>query len=167
MNPRDYNFFAAGILAFLIFFSGDVFGFAETPGEKNNSGNILKDIYKEIKDMGKCPGDDVLKREFWTGNDDDDDTNKDIHVLIMIQNMEDKEKMTIQVTRFERDKVTPTVSHAKEERNIICLVSREKIDILKSDIPKKERESFFSELLSAIRKKKKLLKLLRKQIPLW
>lgn len=126
-------------------------------GEKKDFSKILRKIYEEVSELGKFPGDDFIKREFFVGPGNDD-TYKDIHILILIQNVDDMERMTIQVTYFQRSENNPTVKYAKSMKNISCLFEGDKIDITKSDYDEKELKKFLLEVLRAIRGKKKLLK---------
>ena len=91
---------------------------------KKDSSEILKEIYREVVELGKFPGDDFIKREFFVGKDDDD-TYQDIHVLVLIQDVDKKEKITIQVTYFQPSKSNSVVRLAKNTRSIsytICSI---------------------------------------------
>ncbi len=118
---------------------------------------VLREIYQEVKELGKFPGDEFIKREFFVGKDDDD-TYQDIHVLILIQNIDEIEKITIQVTYFQPSENDPTVKYAKNMRCISYALLQDEIVILKSDYDEKERRKFLPQVLRAIRGKKKLLK---------
>jgi hypothetical protein len=151
----------AGLIAFRLFLyssesanSMDHKGISEA---NKDSYKVLKEIYREVKELGKFPGDDFIKREFFIGPGKDD-TYKDIHVLVLIQNIEEKERITIQVTYLQRSENNPTIKYAKNVRSISCLYGGDKIDIVKSDYDKKERKTLLPDVLRAIRDKKKLLK---------
>lgn len=119
---------------------------------------LLKEIHDEVVLLGKYPGQDFFKREFFVG-DDDDDTNKDIHVAIVIHETDDEEKMTIQVTYMERTKGRPVVGIAKNVRNIKCIYNRgSQISIKHCDFSDKELKSMLKDILRAIHNKKRLLK---------
>jgi len=133
---------------------------AEVSAKKKDSSKILREIYREVKELGRFPGDDFIKREFFVGKDDDD-TYQDIHVLILIQNMDDGERMTIQVTYLQPSKNNPTVKYAESMRSIVCSLDEGSTDIIKSDLDEKEHKKFLSQVLHAIRGKKKLLKKIR------
>lgn len=117
----------------------------------------LKTIHAEVKEMGPYPGDDFIRREFFVG-EDDDDTNKDIQVAILIQSVESKEKMTIRVTEMAREPAGSRTSVAKESRALVCLVSGEKVEIQSSDYEKDDLERLVPDILTAVRNKKRLLK---------
>lgn len=148
-------------IAFYLFLSGseltDSKSYKGITRKKKDSSKILRKIYEEVSELGEFPGDDFIKREFFVGPGNDD-TYKDIHILILIQNVDEMEKVTIQVTYFQHSENNPTVKYAKSEKNILCLFEGDKIDITKSDYDEKELKKFLLEVLRAIRGKKKLLK---------
>ncbi len=118
----------------------------------------LKRIYDEVKEMGPYPGQSFTQQEFFAGGPDDDDTNKDQHVVVLIQNVSGKEKMTIQVTYLERTKHDPTIKYAKDVKNISCILSADKIQVQSTDYGEKEMDKLVPDILRAIVNKKKLLK---------
>ena len=124
---------------------------------KKDVTDILKEIYEEMKEFEKYPGCDFIKREFFVG-EDDDDTNKDIHVVILVQEVDKKEKVTIQVTYMERKRGRPVIGIAKEIKLFSYFVYGEQTKIIKSDFVAKEREDVLLGVLKAIKNKKKLLK---------
>jgi hypothetical protein len=125
--------------------------------EKKDTSEILREIYMEMKDFDKYPGCDFIKREFFVG-EDDDDTNKDIHVVIIVQDVDEKEKITIQVTYMERRKGRPVIGIAKSIKVISYFVLEDQVEIIKSDFDDKEKELILSGVFQAIKNKKKLLK---------
>ena len=129
---------------------------SEIPVHKDPS-KVLREIYQEVKELGKFPGDEFIKREFFVGKDDDD-TYQDIHALILIQNIDEIEKITIQVTYFQPSENDPTVKYAKDMKSISYALLQDEIVIIKSDYDEKERRKFLPQVLRAIRGKKKLLK---------
>jgi hypothetical protein len=126
-------------------------------GKQKDAIKNLKEIYKEIKEFGKYPGCDFIKREFFVG-EDDDDTNKDIHVVILIQDVDEKEKVTIQVTFMERSKGKPVIGIAKYVKVLSYFVLDGQTEIIKSDFDDKEKELILPGVLRAIKNKKRLLK---------
>ena len=107
--------------------------------------------------MGPYPGDDFVRREFFVG-EDDDDTNKDIQVVVLIQSFEAKDKMTIRVTEMAREPADSRTSVAKETRDLVCLVTGNRVEIQSSAYEKDALDSLVPEILTAIRNKKRLLK---------
>ena len=125
--------------------------------KKKDTFKILKEIYQEMKEFEKYPGYDFIKREFFVG-EDDDDTNKDIHVVILVQDVDEKKKVTIQVTYMERSKGKPVIGIAKYARVFSFFVLEDQIEIIKSDFDAKGKAIVLPGVLQAIKNKKKLLK---------
>jgi len=117
------------------------------------------EIYHEVKEMGRFPGEDFFKRQFHIG--DEDDTNQNIHVFILIQEIVDTEKMTIQVTYLKTSNY-PAVGIPIGIKNILCSIKKDDLKILNSDFSKKEMKVFLKELKLSISDKKRLLGLIKK-----
>lgn len=131
---------------------------AEIPDPKKDILAILKKIYDEVKEMGPYPGESFILHEFFAGGPDDDDTNKDQHVVVLIQVVGGVEKMKIQVTTMERSKQDRTIKYAKDVKNISCLVAAATVKLQSSDYSEKEMSKLAPDILQAILNKKKLLK---------
>ncbi len=127
------------------------------PGEGNKHLAVLKKIHAEVKEMGPYPGEDFVRREFFVG-EDDDDTNKDIQVVVLIQSFESKEKMSIRVTEMVRDPGNSRTSLAKTTKAVVCLVAEDRVEIKSSDYEKSDLDKLTPEILTAVRNKKRLLK---------
>ncbi len=125
--------------------------------KKKDPSKILKEIYQEVKGFEKYPGYDFIKREFFVG-EDDDDTNKDIHVVILVQDVDEKKKVTIQITYMERSKGRPVIGIAKYVKVLSYFVLEDQTEIIKSDFDDKGKELVLPGVLQAIKNKKKLLK---------
>jgi len=119
---------------------------------------VLKQIHAEVKEIGPYPGEDFIRREFFVG-EDDDDTNKDIHVIVLIQSLKSKEMMTIRVTEMAKDPGNPQARLAKTSRALTCLVAEDRLEVQSSDYGEKELDELVPEILTAIQNKKRLLKL--------
>jgi hypothetical protein len=119
---------------------------------------ILKKIFDEVKEMGPYAGEDFIRRDFFTGSDDDDDTYKDNHVAILIQAAAPLEKMKIQITIMVPSEGSPQVKIAKTTKNIICVVEGDKTSLQASDYEEKELAKTVAEILQAVVSKKRLLK---------
>lgn len=143
------------ILIFWIF--ANLAPLTRTEGAKRDPLRFIEEIYRETISFGKYPGEDFVQREFFLG-DYDDDTYMDMQALILIQTVEGKEKMTIQVTSFEKGRGDPRVKYAGTVGNIICVFEGNRVDIVQSEYESRERNSLLRKILEAIRKKKKLLK---------
>lgn len=132
-------------------------GISSFPIEEKDISKILREIYLEMRTFDKYPGCDFIKREFFVGKDDDD-TNKDIHVVIIVQDVDRKEKITIQVTYMERREGKPVIGIAKSAKIISYFVLDGQTEIIKSDFGNNEKEVVLPGVLQAIKNKKKLLK---------
>jgi hypothetical protein len=130
--------------------------FLSLPDKKVEISKILQEIYEEVKVFDRYPGCDFIKREFFVG-EDDDDTNKDIHVVILVQDVDAKDKVTIQVTYMERSKGRPVVGIAKYVKVLSFYVQEDRVEIIQSDFDREEKQIVFLGILRAIRDKKKLL----------
>ncbi len=129
-----------------------------TPHRKKDSNEILKEMYKEVVELGPYENEDFIKRGFHMELDRDEN-NSEEHVVFLIQSVGDKEKMIIQVTYFEA-KRTRIIKYAKYTKTILCHVKGDKIEIKKSDYSENDIKSLFPDILQGIRNKKKYLKLL-------
>jgi hypothetical protein len=118
---------------------------------------VLKEIHAEVKEMGFYPGQNFVQQAFFVG-EDDDDTNKDIHVSILIRAQEQKERMTIRVTRMKKDGRNPQARLAGTTKELTCLVGEEDVEIQSSDYTEKEIAALAPEILTAVLNKKRLLK---------
>ena len=132
---------------------------AGTQSEFSKSLQIMKSIYGEVKDMGFRPGETFIQREFFIGAPDDDDTNKDISVIVFIQTVDGTEKMAIQVTYLERTKENPKVKLAKETRSIKLAVDHGGLRLERSDYNERDLVRLAEDILKAVRDKKRLLKI--------
>jgi hypothetical protein len=120
----------------------------------------LLEIYREVKELGPYPGEDFIRREFFVGKDDDD-TNKNTHIVILIQNLEGRERMRLQVTTMEPSRNDPQVKYARAVKNIACVVEGDNVSIGRSDYSERELDRLAADILRAVLDKKKLLKLRR------
>lgn len=119
---------------------------------------LLKKIYDEVKDFGRRPGEDFIKQDFFIGNDDDDDTNKDIHVSILIHEAEGREKLKILVTSMERSRENSRIKVAKGSKNVICIIEHAGIRVESADYRDKELGPLAAEILKAVQNKKRLIR---------
>lgn len=139
------------------------FGYTTAPSAPPDAGQLKKHVFfltrvhAEVKEMGPYPGEDFIRREFFVG-EDDDDTNKDIHVTVLIQALNSKEMMTVQVTEMTKDPGNPRARLAGNSKTVSCLVAGGRLEVLSSDYEEKELANLASEILKAVQNKKKLLK---------
>jgi hypothetical protein len=118
---------------------------------------LLKDVFAEVSDLGRVPGEEFVRREFFIG-EGDDDTYKEAHAVILIQEGGGRHKMTVQVTRLVPDPDNPRIKHGRDPKITVCLVSAGRLVLDRSDYSEKELISILPELLKAIRGRKKLVR---------
>lgn len=133
----------------------------QEPDRKQEIAITMRQIHREVKEMAKPDEGTFLKREFSVG-EDDDDTNKDIHAVILIQKIQGMDRVTVLVTYYERDKELPIIAVAKNTRTFAYVTLGESVRILQSDYRDKQLLSFLPELYRAILDKKKLLRMIKK-----
>jgi len=107
--------------------------------------------------MGARPGEDFIQQEFFAGGPDDDDTNKDLHVVVLIQSESGRSKMTVQVTRFERDRRDRKVKTARETKTTRAEVVQGAVKGLASDYEDIPLHEVLEQIERAVLQKKKLL----------
>jgi len=129
-----------------------------SPAPPDNPESALKKIHDEVKEFGMRPGEDFISAEVFIGKEDDDDTNKDIHVLIMIQSKDGITRMKVQVTYMERSKEDPRIKDAKETKYFVCRVDGNALKIENADYKDKEMGPLADEILKAVKNKKKLIR---------
>lgn len=120
---------------------------------------LLRNIYKEVIELGKYEGDDFIKREFFIDLDENQ-INKEEHVVVLHRMTDDKEQMIVQVTYFEPKKINRLIKYAKSTKKILCCLDRGKIEITECDYQMDEIQTLLPRILAGIKNKKKLLKLI-------
>lgn len=75
-------------------------------------------IYKEVIELGSYKGEDFIKREFFIDLDENQE-NKEEHVVILHRLTGQKEKITVQVTYFEPKKINRLIKYAKTTKEIL------------------------------------------------
>ncbi len=128
-----------------------------TPQKPKDAAGILRKIHREVAEMGPYPGEDFVRRDFSLG-EDDDDTNKNHHVGILIQDLDGVPVMTIQITKLEPLKQNPRIRHGQEPKLVVCRLPPERVEITRSDYPKGDLRDVLAEVLEAILLKKRMLK---------
>jgi len=121
---------------------------------------LLKEIHDEILAFGINEDPNLIKREFWMDLDGRED-NKEEHVVVMRHNDGLNLKMTVQVTYFSEDKDKRFVRFAIDTKIVQCCLKGDDMEIDKSDYTDKEMDRLFLDILSGIRNKKELLKLIK------
>ncbi|MBM3285476.1 MAG: hypothetical protein FJY81_06345 [Candidatus Aminicenantes bacterium] len=119
----------------------------------------LKIIHDEVRELGAYPGENFIRGEFFIGSEDDDDTYKDIHVSILIQQQDIGEKMKVQVTSMEPGQGDRRVKYARSSKNLVCLIRGKNIELESSDFKEKDLAGLAEKVVRAVKAKKKLLSL--------
>jgi len=121
---------------------------------------LLKEIHDEVVELGVHDDPDLIKREFWMELDGKE-TNKEEHVVVMRYSDGTNLKMIVQITYFSEDEGKRLVRFAKETKLVQCFINEQDLEISRSDYSEQEMEKLFTDILSGIRNKKELLKLIR------
>lgn len=124
--------------------------------------DILKDIYKEVKELGKRENESFIKREFHFDLDENP-TNTEEHIVVLIYGMDNKERLVIQVTYFESEGLRGSIKYAKDIKLISCFLESEELKIDKSDYDKKEIKKILPDILKGIIEEKRLYKLIQRK----
>ena len=117
---------------------------------------LLKNILKAVGDFGRYPGEEFLRREFFVG-EDDDDTNKNDHLVVIVQDVNEGKKMTLQLTHLEPSPENPRVKDSKWSKTLVCVIDRDRVEIKQSEFEEKELAPVLGGILRAITDKKRLL----------
>ena len=131
-------------------------------GIEKNPAEVLKEIYKEVKELGDSNDKEFLKREFFLDLDHCP-ANREEHLVVLIHTADDRKKMIVQVTYFEPTRKDSLINIAKDTMSISCFIEEDKIKIEKSDYKDNEIKYLLKEILQGIREEKKLLKLIEQK----
>jgi hypothetical protein len=116
----------------------------------------LEDIFAELREAWVREDGPFFKWECFIGGPDDDDTNKDQHVVIMILRSEEGPEMKISVTALERSRGDPRIKYARGTRTVVCLLGGA-TKVLSSDYDADPLGETAGAVLRAVRDKKRLL----------
>jgi len=118
---------------------------------------LLREIEKEVREIGGYPGEDFIRREFFLGVGDDD-TYKTHQVGILIKDEAAGPRLTIQVVRLEPSRSEPRVKYGREPRLVVCDILGARVEIVRSDYSPGDLEALLPEVVRAVVDKKNLLK---------
>ena len=127
------------------------------PANVDKISALLKQIYGEVLELGRRRGEDFVRQEFFVG-EGDDDTYKDFHLVVLIQEISGRHKMTLQVTRLVPDPDTPRVKYGRDPKLVVCLVEGDRLEVGRKDYSEKELAALLPDLLRAIKDRKKLIR---------
>ncbi len=134
----------------------------DNPFAKEEVCQLLKEIYNEILEFGKYENEDFIKREFFIDLDENQE-NKEEHVVVLQQKTIGKEQMIVQVTYFEPKKINRLIKYAKTTKEILCSLKKGNLTIEKCGYEIDEIHILLPRILEGIKNKKKLLKLIERQ----
>jgi hypothetical protein len=118
---------------------------------------LLREIRNEVVGLGRYPGEEFSRGEFFLG-EGDDDTNKTHAVGILVKDEADGSRMTIVCSRLEPSPGDPRVKNARDPRTIVCAFKATGIDLVRSDYSPSERGKLLPAVLKAVVDKRNLLK---------
>jgi hypothetical protein len=130
--------------------------------QKNDPCKILKEIYKEVSELGSRKNENFIKREFHFDLDKNE-TNSEEHIVVLIYEVGDREKMVVQVTDFKSRGNKNIIKYANDIRMVFCSLKKDIIEIEKCDYDDKEIKSILPKVLEGIKEEKKLFKLIKRK----
>ncbi len=119
---------------------------------------LLRQIRAAVQELGKYPGEDFVRGEFFLG-EGDDDTNKTHAVGVLVTDEVEGGRMTIVVSRLEPTGANPRVRYARDPRTIVCRFPAAGVEIVRSDYAPADLRRLLPSLSRAIADKKNLLML--------
>jgi len=117
---------------------------------------IFRQVYEEVRTMSARPGEQFIRQEFFIG-EDDDDTNKDLSVSIVLPEGGQVPVMIVQFTWMERDRSNQRISRARSTKILRCVMEAEDTRLEGDALEKDELPVLARGLLKAVRDKKRLL----------
>lgn len=142
---------------FLLFVGAGIAGPFQV--EAGTAKNLVR-VYDEVRVMPPRPDEAFVRQEFFIG-EDDDDTNKDIFVSIIIAKADAVPLMILQITWMEHAKSDSRVSFAKETKTLRCLFEPAGLRLEGARFGDRELGALAHGLLKAVLDKKRLLELLK------
>lgn len=133
------------------------------PSPKEDIIWILKEIHREVLELGYRQQEPFIKREFFLDLDDNDE-NKEEHVVILSGYLNTEQKMIIQVTYFQPISKNRLVRQATNSMKILCSLKKEGIIIEECDYTLEQIPLLLPKILEGIKSKKKLLQLIKNGI---
>lgn len=126
-------------------------------GKMKDRTDLLRQLHGEVSAFGKRPGESFVREDFHIGPADDD-TNQEEHLAILIQDLDDGSKMTIQFTGLEPARHNPNIRYGKEVKTVVCIVRAEgETEVVRSDYGERALAGRLEKALEAVRNKKDLL----------
>jgi len=127
--------------------------------DREDTLKVFRQVYDEVRVMPARPGELFIRQEFFIG-EDDDDTNKDLSVSVVLPEGERPPVMIVQFTWMERDRADRRISRARLTKILRCVLERDTVQAKGVDgaaFEEKELRDLARGLLKAVRDKKRLL----------
>jgi len=116
----------------------------------------LAAVYDEMKDMPPYPGEPFIRMDVFIG-EDDDDTNKDIHAVLLAAKEHGRPALRVQIVIMERRRGLPVIRIARETRSFLCVLENDAWEVRSFSFTAAEIDGLAPGLLKAVRDKKRLL----------
>jgi hypothetical protein len=155
MNRRMAALLAA-VLSGQVLFSAAV----DRSPQARSAEETLREIYLEVLAMGPYPGQGIIHRDFFIG-EDDDDTNKYVHAAVVISGEDGSRRMTVRISWMERIPDDPKAYRAGLDKSLACAVEGDAVRLIRTEFAEKEWSVLAAGLLKAVRDKKKILALIK------
>lgn len=153
-------FFILGFLFLEIFAASVLFSAQERHrlDKENYLAARIREIYEELRPAASVSPEGLREWQSFLGKDEDD-TYKDDHLFIIMQEKEKEVRLWVQITFLERDKINPRKQTALGSKGIEATIDgkTEKVSIRRNEFSSEEVEKIFAAILHSIREKKKLL----------
>lgn len=117
---------------------------------------IFRQVYEEVRTMPARSGELFIRQEFFIG-EDDDDTNKDLSVSIVLPEGGQIPVMIVQFTWMERDRSNRRISRARTTKTLRCIMETDGARLEGEGFENDELRDLARGLLKAVRDKKRLL----------
>ena len=131
--------------------------------QKSNFLQTLKQIYKEVAELGSYNDEDFIKREFFMELDGNQE-NREEHVVIFQRKVGERQEMLIQVTYFKSKRKGSNIKYAEQAKEIVCFFPSGKAEIIKCDYAQDVIQSLLAKILAGVCQKKKYLKLIKNKL---
>lgn len=119
--------------------------------------DILAAVYDEVKDMPPYPDEPFIRMDVFIG-EDDDDTNKDIHAVLLAAKEHGRPALRVQIVFMERRRGFPVIRIARETKSFLCVFEEGGVEIRSTTFTASGIDALAPGLLKAVRDKKALLR---------
>ncbi|MDW7759477.1 MAG: hypothetical protein SCM96_02440 [Acidobacteriota bacterium] len=149
----------AGLMLVLVLFSASTFSSQDALPElkvKAATRETLAAVYDEVKDMPAYPDEPFIRMDVFIG-EDDDDTNKDIHAVLLVAKEHGHPALRVQIVFMERRRGFPVIRIARETKSFLCVFENGGLDVRSTTFTAADIDGLAPGLLKAVRDKKRIL----------